>query len=64
MANAKDVVAVIQSALEEIGVTGELEVSMDRQKTKNSLDALSGDDLHVGVSIEGIDGQKSQLKDK
>ena len=32
MANAKDVAAVIQSALDEIGVAGQLEVSMDGQE--------------------------------
>lgn len=54
MANAKDVAAVIQSALDEIGVTGQLEVSMDGQEATASLGAPNGDDHHVGVVVEDL----------
>ncbi len=54
MANAKDVAAVIQSALDEIGVAGQLEVSMDGQEVRSSLGFPSGDDLHVGVVVENL----------
>jgi hypothetical protein len=57
MANAKDVAAVIQSALDEIGVVGQLEVSMDGQKATSSLGFPNGDDLHVGVIVEDLSGK-------
>lgn len=60
MANAKDVAAVIQSALDEIGVAGRLEVSMDGQKATSSLGSPSGDDLHVGVVVEDLPGKTGQ----
>jgi hypothetical protein len=55
MANAKDVATVIQSALDEIGVTGKLDVSMDGQDATKSLGASNGDDIHVDVVIEDLD---------
>ncbi|WP_242141152.1 hypothetical protein [Sphingomonas sp. TREG-RG-20F-R18-01] len=57
MANAKDVAAVIQSALDAIGVTGQLDVSMDGQEATEALGKPTGDDLHVGVVVEGIHEQ-------
>jgi hypothetical protein len=60
MANAKDVAAVIESALEEIGVTGQLEVSMDGQEATCSLGSASGNDLHVGVVVEDLPGKAEQ----
>ncbi|RZL18790.1 MAG: hypothetical protein EOP64_11375 [Sphingomonas sp.] len=52
MANAKDVAAVIQSALDEIGVTGQLAVSIDGQEVTSSVGSPGGGDLHVGVVVE------------
>ena len=52
MANAKDVAAVIQSALDEIGVSGQLEVSMDGQEVTSSVGSPRGDNLYVGVVVE------------
>ncbi|WP_242154810.1 hypothetical protein [Sphingomonas sp. BAUL-RG-20F-R05-02] len=63
MANAKDVATVIQSALEEIGVTGQLEVSMDGQEATKSLGTARGDDLHVGIIVGDIDDQSSKSKE-
>lgn len=60
MANAKDVAAVIESALDEIGVTGQLEVSMDGQEATSSFGSPSGDDLHVGVLVEDLSGKTGQ----
>ncbi len=54
MADAKDVATVIQSALDEIGVTGKLEVSMDGQEAAKPLGAPSGDDRHVDVVVEDL----------
>ena len=54
MADAKDVAAVIQSALDEIGVTGKLEVSMDGQETTKSLGNPTGDDHRVDVHVEDL----------
>ncbi|WP_242153621.1 hypothetical protein [Sphingomonas sp. BAUL-RG-20F-R05-02] len=63
MANAKDVATVIQSALNEIGVTGQLEVSMDGQEATKSLGTEKGDDLHVGVIVSDVDDQTIKLKE-
>jgi len=60
MANAKDVAAVIQSALDEIGVTGQLAVSIDGQEVTSSVGSPGGDDLHVGVVVEDRSGKTSQ----
>ena len=54
MANAKDVATVIQSALDEIGVTGKLEVSMDGQEETKPLGAPTGEERHVGVVVEDL----------
>lgn len=62
MANAKDVAAVIQSALDEIGVTGQLEVSMDGQEATKPLGTPNGDDLHVGVVVEDLVEQATKPK--
>ena len=54
MADAKDVAAVIQSALDEIGVTGQLDVSMDGQEASKTLDTLTGNDQRVEVVVEDL----------
>jgi hypothetical protein len=63
MANAKDVATVIQSALEEIGVTGQLEVSMGGQESTKSLGTAKGDDLHVGVIVGDVDDKNIKSKE-
>jgi len=60
--NARDVATVIQSALDEIGVTGQLEVSMNGQEATKSLGTAKGDDLHVGVIVGDIDDQSTKSK--
>jgi len=62
MANARDVATVIQSALDEIGVTGQLEVAMNGQEATKSLGTAKGDDLHVGVIVGDIDDQSTKSK--
>jgi len=57
MANAKDVAAVIQSALGEIGVTGMLEVSMDGQEATKSLGTVAGEDVEIAVVVEDLAGK-------
>ena len=52
MADAKDVAAVIQSALDEIGVTGHLDVSMDGQEASKALGTPTGNDQRVEVVVE------------
>ena len=54
MATAKDVAAVIQSALDEIGVTGQLEVAMSGQEVTKALGTPSGDDVHIDVVVENL----------
>ena len=54
MADAKDVAAVIQSALDEIGVTGQLDVSMDGQEASKTLGTLTGNDQRVEVVVEDL----------
>jgi hypothetical protein len=60
MADAKDVAAVIQSALDEIGVTGQLEVSMDGQEAAKTIGVPNGDDIHVGVVVEDLANKTDQ----
>lgn len=55
MADAKDVAAVIQSALDEIGVTGQLDVSMDGQEASKTLGTTTGNDQHVEVVVEDLE---------
>jgi len=64
MANAKDVATVIQSALDEIGVTGKLDVSMDGQDATKSLGTPNGDDIHVDVVVEDLDERVTKPKDR
>ena len=52
MANAKDVAAVIQSALGEIGVTGDVGVTMDGQEATSSLHTDTGEDVQVDVVVK------------
>lgn len=62
MANPKDVAAVLQSALDEIGVTGQLEVSMDGQEATKALGTRSGHDVHVGVIVEDLAAKTAESK--
>jgi hypothetical protein len=63
MASPKDVAVVIQSALDEIGVTGRLDVSMSGQDRTKSLGIPSGnDDVHVGVVVEDLAVQAAKAK--
>jgi hypothetical protein len=50
MANAKDVAAVIQSALDEIGVTGQLAVSIYGQEVTSSI-GLPGAATSMSASL-------------
>ena len=52
MATAKDIATVIQSALDEIGVTGELEVTADGERATKPLGAAGGDDVQVDVAVQ------------
>jgi hypothetical protein len=54
MADAKDVAAVVQSALDEIGVTGDLQVDMDGQEAKKTLGISSADDVHIAIVVEDV----------
>ncbi|MGE3745512.1 MAG: hypothetical protein AB7G25_07370 [Sphingomonadaceae bacterium] len=54
MADVKDVAAVIQSALAEIGVTGTLEVSKDGEEAAAALGRPTGDDVQVAVVVEDM----------
>ena len=52
MATAKDIATVIQSALDEIGVTGELDVAVDGQRVSRPLGTTGGDDVQVDVVVQ------------
>ena len=60
MATAKDVAAVIQSALDELGVTGQLEVAMDGQEVAKPLGSSSGDNVHIDVVVEDLTKKASK----
>lgn len=51
MATVLDVSAVITSALTEIGVTGEVDVTMDGTRRVTWLGEPSGDDVQVAVAV-------------
>jgi hypothetical protein len=60
METPKDVAVVIQSALSEIGVTSQLEMSA--QGRTKSLDVPSSNDVNVGVIIEDPAVQTAKAK--
>jgi hypothetical protein len=64
MADAKDVAAAIQSALDEIGVTGELDVTMDGKAAKKPLGSSGGDDVHIDVVVEPVDEAGERARDR
>ncbi|WP_267394989.1 MULTISPECIES: hypothetical protein [unclassified Sphingomonas] len=52
MADAKDVATAVQAALDEIGVTGTLDVAKDGAEATKTIGTPSGDDVHVNVDVE------------
>lgn len=52
MADAKDVATAVQAALDEIGVTGTLDVTKDGDEAAKTIGTPGGDDVHVTVDIE------------
>lgn len=55
MADAKDLSTAVQSALDEIGVMGTLDVSKDGDEAAKTIGTLGGDDVHVTVDVEDVD---------
>ena len=51
MADIKDVSHVIQTALSEIGVNGELKVAMDGAEVAKPIGHPTGDDVEVVVVV-------------
>ncbi|WP_419828086.1 hypothetical protein [Sphingomonas sp.] len=54
MADAEGVATVIQSALQEIGVAGELKVSKDGKEVAAALDGPAGEPVRVTVDVEDL----------
>ncbi|WP_242154189.1 hypothetical protein [Sphingomonas sp. BAUL-RG-20F-R05-02] len=54
MADIKDMSRAIHSALQEIGVTGELNVHMDGDQAVASIGQPGGDDVEVLVEIHDL----------
>ena len=52
MADAKDVATAVQFALDEIGVTGTLDVTKDGSKAAKTIGTPGGDDVHVCVEVK------------
>jgi hypothetical protein len=55
MADAKDVATAVQAALDEIGVTGTLDVTKDGMEAAKTIGTPGGDDVHVTVDVEEAD---------
>ena len=55
MADAKDVATAVQAALDEIGVTGTLDVTKDGTEAAKTIGTPGGDDVHVTVAVEDAD---------
>ena len=55
MADAKEVATAVQAALDEIGVTGTLDVTKDGDETAKTIGKPGGDDVHVTVDVEDAD---------
>jgi hypothetical protein len=51
MADAKDYATLIASALEEVSVTGVLQVSVDESKIVREIGASNDDDVEVVVTV-------------
>jgi hypothetical protein len=58
MADAKGVATVVQSALQEIGMTGKLEVSKDGAQIVAPLDGPPGEPVRVVVEVENLAGKE------
>ena len=54
MADIRDVTAVIESALVEIGVNGTLDVAMDGGETVTAVGRPTGEDVEVVVTVKPI----------
>jgi hypothetical protein len=57
MADAKDVAIAVQAALDEIGVTGTLDVTKDGEEIANTIGKPGGDDVHVTVDVEDAENR-------
>jgi hypothetical protein len=55
MADAKDVATAVQAALDEIGVTGSLDVTKDGRGVAKTIGMLGSDDVHVTVDVADAD---------
>lgn len=55
MADAKDVAIAVQAALDEIGVTGTLDVTKDDEDIADTIGKPGGDDVHITVDVEDAD---------
>ena len=52
MADAKDVATAVQYALDEIGVTGTLDVTKDGSEAAKTIGTPGGNDVYVTVEVE------------
>ena len=59
MADIKDMSQAIHSALEEIGVTGELNVHMDGNQAVATIEQPGGDDLEVSIEVHDLNHDKA-----
>jgi hypothetical protein len=57
MADAKDVATAGHAALDEIGVTGTLDVNKDGKDVAKTIGKPGGDDVHVTVDVEDADNR-------
>jgi hypothetical protein len=62
MASPKDVAIALQSALDEIGMSGRLDTSVSGQGRTKSLGTPSGTDVHIGVDEEDLAEQGAKTK--
>jgi hypothetical protein len=56
MADIKDVTNAVKSALEEIGVTGEMNINSDEGRSSSSIGERGGDDVEVTIAVKPIEG--------
>ena len=59
MADIKDMSQAIHAALEEIGVTGELNVCLGGEQAVTSIGQPGGDDVAVSVAVHDLDRLKN-----
>lgn len=60
MATIKDMSQAINSALVEIGVSGELHVTMDGDKAVAPIGQTGGDDMEVAVDVRDLDPDRNK----